>query len=173
MKIRFRFSGIGAMAGTDTSRRDESGTSGLKTRTLTGMNFRSILIAGMALTLAGCTTTAGLSGDPLSARWVGTEAGKFFAAYGPPVSDEVSGSTTTYVWRGGYKTRRTPAQYEGEGKSKKLIARAKTEYLACQVRLKVGEDYMIRTITKVVDKAGAKDGPTWCEQVLDAAKAEK
>lgn len=137
------------------------------------MNLRSLLIAGMALTVAGCTTSAGLSGDPLSARWVGTEAGKFFAAYGPPVSDEASGSSTTYVWRGGYKTRRTPAQYEGEGKGKKLIARAKTEYLVCQVRLTVGDDYMIRSITKVIDKPGSKGGPTWCEQVLDAGKAEK
>jgi hypothetical protein len=137
------------------------------------MYLRSILIAGMALTLAGCTTTAGLSGDALSARWVGTEAGKFFAAYGPPASDEESGSSTTYVWRGGYKTRRTAAQYDGAGKGKKLVARAKTEYLVCQVRLTVGEDYMIRSITKVVDKADAKGGPSWCEQFLDAAKAAK
>lgn len=134
------------------------------------MKLRSLLFVGMALALAGCTTTAGLSGDPLSARWVGTEAGKFFAAYGPPVSDEQAGSSTVYVWRGGYKTRRTPAQYEGEGKKKKLVSRAKTEYLVCQVKLSVSEDYMIRSITKVVDKAGAKGEPTWCEQFLDAAK---
>lgn len=134
------------------------------------MNFRTLLIAGMALTVAGCTTTASLSGDPLSARWVGTEAGKFFAAYGPPVSDEETGSVTTYVWRGGYKTRRTPAQYTGEGKGRKLVARARTEYLVCQVKLTVGENYMIKSITRTVDKPGVDGGPTWCEQTLDAAK---
>ncbi len=134
------------------------------------MNFRSLLIAGVAMTLAGCTTTASLSGDPLSARWVGTEAGKFFAAYGPPTSDEEMGSTTIYSWRGGYKTRKTPAQYDGEGKKKKLVARARTEYLVCQVKLTVGEDYMIKSISTVVDKRDPKGGPSWCEQFLDAAK---
>lgn len=134
------------------------------------MNFRTLMIAGLALTVAGCTTTAPLSGDPLSARWVGTEAGKFFAAYGPPVSDEEVGSSTVYVWRGGYRTRRTPAEYKGEGKSKKLVSRARTEYLVCQVKLTVGSDYMIKSIAKTVDKPGVDGGPTWCEQTLDAAK---
>jgi hypothetical protein len=134
------------------------------------MNVRTLFIAATALVLAGCTTTASLSGDPLSARWVGTEAGKFFAAYGPPTSDEESGSTTTYVWRGGYKTRRTPAQYKGEGKSRKLVARATTSYLVCQVRLTVGSDYMIKSITALTDKPGTAGGPTWCQQTLDAAK---
>jgi hypothetical protein len=134
------------------------------------MNFRSLLIAGLALAVAGCTTTASLSGDPLSKRWVGTEAGKFFAAYGPPVSDEESGSSTTYVWRGGYRTRHIPARYEGEGKKRKLIARARSEYLVCQVKLVVGSDYMIRSIATTVDKPGTDGGPTWCEQSLDAAK---
>lgn len=134
------------------------------------MNFRSLLIAGLAMTVAGCTTTASLSGDALSKRWVGTEAGKFFAAYGAPVSDETSGSTTTYVWRGGYRNRHTPAQYKGEGKSRKLIARAHTEYLVCQVKVTVGADYMIKSIDATVDKPGTDGGPTWCEQTLDAAK---
>lgn len=134
------------------------------------MNFRTFLTAGMALALTGCTTTASLSTDPLSARWVGKEAGKFFAAYGPPVSDEESGSTTTYVWKGGYKTRKVPARYKGEGKDRKLIERARSQYLVCQVKLTVGSDYMIKSITKVVDKAGIDGGPTWCEEFLDAAK---
>ena len=134
------------------------------------MNFRTLLIAGMAMTIAGCTTTASLSGDPLSARWVGTEAGKFFAAYGPPASDEESGSSTTYIWRGGYKTRRTQAEYSGEGKGRKLVAKARKEYLVCQVRLNVGSDYMIKSITKIIDKPGVDGGPSWCEQTLDAAK---
>jgi hypothetical protein len=134
------------------------------------MNFRTLLITGMALTVAGCTTTASLSGDPLSKRWVGTEAGKFFAAYGPPMSDEETGASTVYVWKGGYKTRRVPARYEGEGKGRKLVSRARSEYLVCQVRLTAGEDYTIKSITRVVDKPGIDGGPTWCEEFLDATK---
>lgn len=134
------------------------------------MNIRILLTAGMALLLAGCTTTASLSGDPLSKRWVGTSAGKFFAAYGPPVSDEESGSTTTYVWRGGYKNRHTPAQYKGEGKNRRLVARAHTDYLVCQVKLTVGDDYMIESISTTIDRPGVDGGPTWCQQTLDAAK---
>jgi hypothetical protein len=138
------------------------------------MKIRSKMVSGIllcaSLALASCSTTAALSGDPLSSRWVGTEAGKFFAAYGPPVDDVESGSTTIYNWRGGYRTRKSPAEYTGEGKNKKLKARAKTEYLVCQVKLVVGSDYMIKSITRTVDKAGTKGGPTWCEQTLDAAK---
>jgi hypothetical protein len=134
------------------------------------MNFRSLLIAGMAIAVAGCTTTASLSTDPLSHRWVGTEAGKFFAAYGPPQSDVDSGATTIYVWKGGYKTIRTPAKYSGEGKGKRLVARARSDYKSCQVKLVVGEDYMIKSITAVVDRPGTSGGPTWCQQTLDAAK---
>jgi hypothetical protein len=137
------------------------------------MQFRTLLISAMALGLAGCTTTASLSGDALSSRWVGTEAGKFFAAYGPPVSDEQSGSTTTYVWRGGYKTKRSPAVYKGEGKSRKLVARARTDYLVCQVKLTVGADYMIKSISKTSDRASPDGGASWCEQTLDAAKSAK
>jgi hypothetical protein len=137
------------------------------------MQFRTLLISAMALALAGCTTTASLSGDALSSRWVGTEAGKFFAAYGPPISDEQSGSTTTYVWRGGYKTKRSAAVYKGEGKARKLVARARTDYLVCQVKLTVGSDYMIKSISKTVDRASPDGGASWCEQTLDAGKSAK
>jgi hypothetical protein len=133
------------------------------------MNVRILMIAGMAMTMAGCTTTS-TSGDALSARWVGKEAGTFFAAYGPPVSDEDSGSTTVYNWRGGYKTERIAAEYKGEGKDRKMVSRARTNYLVCQVKLTVGEDYKIKSITRLVDKPGQKGGPSWCERFLDAAK---
>ena len=40
---------------------------------------------------------------------------------------------------------------------RKLVARARTVYLVCQVKLVVGDDYRIKTITAVVDKPG-RDG---------------
>ena len=135
------------------------------------MKLRLALLSTMAMAIASCTTTAGLSGDPLSKRWVGTEAGKFFAAYGPPQTDEETGSSTTYVWKGGYRTRKVEAEYKGEGDNKKMVKRAGTRYLSCSVRLVVGSDYMIKSITKIVDKPGVNGGPTWCEEVLDAAKS--
>jgi hypothetical protein len=134
------------------------------------MFSRIALMTVLGLAVAGCSTVAAVSGDPLSARWVGQEAGKFFAAYGPPVSDEEGASSTTYVWRGGYRTRKEAAQYKGEGKDKKIVARARTAYLVCQVKLVVGADYRIKSINATVDKPGRDGGPTWCEQTLDAAK---
>ena len=134
------------------------------------MNFRMITAAGLVLALAGCTTTGGL-GSPLKARWVGKPAGVFFAAYGPPLSDVETGSTTIYDWRGGYKKARIPAQYAaGEnGKKGKQIAPARTDYLRCEVKLSVGSDYTIRDIQAVVDKPGAS-GPSYCAEFLDAQK---
>jgi hypothetical protein len=133
------------------------------------MTLRLVFAAAMTALLASCTTTASLSGDALSARWVGREAGKFFAAYGPPQSDENSGSTSTYIWKGGYKTVRSPAQYKGEGKNRKLVARAGARYLSCSVRLTVSDSYTIKSITKISDRPGSEGGASWCEEVLDAA----
>jgi hypothetical protein len=133
------------------------------------MKFAPMLMTTLGLALAGCSTVS-VSNDPLSARWAGQEAGKFFAAYGPPVSDEEGASSTTYVWRGGYKTARIPAQYSGEGKGRKLVARARTAYLVCQVKLIVGDDYRIRSITKMVDRPDPDGGASWCERTLDATK---
>ena len=134
------------------------------------MNFRMITAAGLTLALAGCTTT-GLASNPVEARWNGKPAGIFFAAYGPPISDVESGSSTTYVWRGGYKTVRVPAQYEdGEnGKKGKRIAAAKTVYMRCEVKLTVGSDYVIRNIETVADRPGVK-GPSYCAEFLGDAK---
>jgi hypothetical protein len=133
---------------------------------LSRMKFRAALLAMIGLTLAGCSTTASLSNDPLSSRWVGQEAGKFFAAYGPPTSDD----GTSYVWRGGYKKARIEAQYSGEGKNKKLVSRARTAYLVCQVKLTVGDDYKIRAISTMVDRPDPDGGASWCERTLDAKK---
>lgn len=133
------------------------------------MKFRTALPAALGLALAGCSTVS-ISNNPLSARWVDQEAGKFFAAYGPPTSDEEGASSTTYVWRGGYKTARVAAQYSGEGKDKKLVSKARTAYLVCQVKLVVGADYKIRSITTMVDRPDPDGGASWCEKTLDAAK---
>lgn len=133
------------------------------------MNLRPLILTALGLTLAGCSTVS-VSNDPLSARWVGQEAGKFFAAYGPPASDQESGSVTTYVWRGGYKTARIPAQYKGEGKDKKLVSKARTAYLVCQVKLVVDDSYKITSITTMVDRPAPDGGASWCEKTLDAAK---
>lgn len=133
------------------------------------MKFRTALLTAFGLALAGCSTVS-VSNDPLSARWVGQEAGKFFAAYGPPASDEEGASSTTYVWRGGYKRARIAAQYSGEGKDRKLVSKARTAYLVCQVKLVVGEDYRIRSITTMVDRPDPDGGASWCERTLDAKK---
>ena len=133
------------------------------------MKLRTVLTICFGLVLAGCSTVS-ISNDPLSARWVGQEAGKFFAAYGPPASDEEGPSSTTYVWRGGYKRARMPAQYSGEGKDRKLVSKARTVYLVCQVRLVVGDDYRIRSITTMVDRPDPDGGASWCERTLDARK---
>ncbi|MBB4955544.1 hypothetical protein H4S14_003505 [Agrobacterium vitis] len=129
------------------------------------MNFKIMLTAGLALALAGCTTTSG--GVPVVAkknaaqvRWEGQSAGKFFAQFGPPISDVQSGSTTTYTWRGGFKTRKVAA----EGNSKAT----RTQYLSCQVNLTVSSDYVIEELKTVADRP-YQDGKTWCEVFLGGA----
>lgn len=133
------------------------------------MKFRTVLMTALGLALAGCSSVS-MNNDPLSARWVGKEAGTFFAAYGPPTSDADGGATSTYVWRGGYKKARIAAQYSGEGKDRKLVSKARTAYLVCQVKLVVGDDYRIRSITPMVDRPDPDGGASWCERTLDATK---
>lgn len=135
------------------------------------MNFRILTLGGLMLALAGCTTTGGIAGNPLEARWNGKSAGTFFAAYGPPISDVESGSSTVFTWRGGYKTVRVPAKHEEgqKGKKGKRIAPAKTVYLRCEARITVGQDYTIRSIQAIADRPGV-NGPSYCAEFLDAAK---
>ena len=136
------------------------------------MNFRMMTVAGLALVLAGCTTTTtGISKNAVEARWLGQPAGGFFAQYGPPISDVESGSSTVYSWKGGYKTRKVPAQYETT-KDGKRIASARTEYLSCSVQLTVSSDYVIRSIRIAGDHKRA-DGPSWCEEFLGAPAQTK
>lgn len=126
--------------------------------------------AALAVALAGCTSIP-TPGDPVEGRWVGQSAGKFFAAYGPPLSDRDEGSSTIYSWKGGYKTVRVPAKYaEGaDGKRGKQIAPARSLYLRCQAEITTNSDYTIRDIRTVNDIPGV-DGPSYCAEFLAPAQ---
>jgi hypothetical protein len=127
------------------------------------MNFKIMLTAGLALALAGCTTTEGSGIMPaakknaVEARWNGQPAGKFFAQFGPPINDVQAGSSTIYTWRGGFRNRKVPV----DGKSKAT----RTQYLSCQVNLTVSSDYVIQSIKTIADRP-YQNGKTWCETFL-------
>ena len=131
------------------------------------MNFRVITMASLTLALAGCTTT-GVSRNAIEARWNGQQAGAFFAKFGPPTNDTSAGGSTIYTWRGGYKTRVVPAEYEdlGDGKKGKFLKSARTEYLRCEMQLTVSSDYVIRSIRTVIDKPGVGGAKSYCEEFL-------
>lgn len=128
------------------------------------MIIRVLTVAGLTLALS---TSSVLAGSKLSSRWVGKEAGTFFAAYGPPTGDMEQGSKMVYSWRGGYSSRKVAAVKNAKGKT---IARARTDHLVCAVKLTVDNKYRIAKIETLVDKPSLNGGPTWCEQYLDAAK---
>lgn len=110
------------------------------------MQFRLAILAVSAGALSACTTAA-IPSNPLQARWNGTSAGDFFAAYGLPVSDMAgAGGTTLYSWRGGFRCGRP-----------------------CIVELTVGKEFTITSIRAVSDRVDPKSGPTHCEKTLDAA----
>lgn len=134
------------------------------------MNFRMMTVAAMALALAGCTTV-GPAQNAVETRWNGQPAGVFFARFGPPISDVASGDSTVYTWKGGYKSRKTPAQYETtkDGKRGKKTASARTEYLSCTVQLTVSSDYVIRNV-HIIGGGKTSQGPSWCEEFLGDAK---
>ena len=123
-----------------------------------------LAVAGLALV---ASPELAFAKSSLAKRWVGKEAGTFFAAYGPPTSDMSSGSKVIYGWRGGYSKRKVPAVKDKNGKT---IKRARVESLVCQVKLTVDRKYYITAIEVMVDKPGINGGPTWCEEFLDAAK---
>ena len=131
---------------------------------------RLALLALLPLALASCTTSGG--NDLLSQRWNGVEAGKFFAAYGPPQQDASSGNGSTYSWVGGYARRTTPAVYEkdADGKKGKLISKAKTQSLSCGVEIKVDSNYKISSIRATIDRELNPNSASYCEEFLDAAK---
>ncbi|NTJ41556.1 hypothetical protein G6L28_02950 [Agrobacterium larrymoorei] len=133
------------------------------------MRFRSVALAGLAIALSACTTTPSIAPkNAVETRWVGQSAGVFFAKFGPPLSDVESGSTTTYNWRGGYKTTTIPAKYdEKNGKRGRQISPARKAYLSCTVQMTVGEDYKIRSVRTVSDRPGV-NGPSYCAEFLAA-----
>ncbi|MDK1488852.1 hypothetical protein QN219_02100 [Sinorhizobium sp. 7-81] len=137
------------------------------------MNFRMMTVAGLVLALAGCTTTSVVARNAVETRWLGKPAGTFFAQFGPPIADVETGDDTVYSWKGGYKTRKIPAEYEkaADGKRGKRISAARTEYLSCSVQLTVSSDYVIRSIRLVGDRKRA-NGPSWCEEFLGGVKGE-
>ena len=133
------------------------------------MKLRTFAAAGLAIALAGCTTIP-TAADPISSRWVGQSAGKFFAAFGPPLTDADNGSGNVYTWKGGYKTVAVPANYaEGsDGKRVKQISPALKLYLRCQAEITTNSDYTIRTIRVSGDVPGA-NGPSYCAEFLAPA----
>lgn len=135
------------------------------------MTIRMTLLAGLALALAGCTTTGGAPRNAVETAWNGKSAGIFFAQFGPPASDTGDGGMTEYTWKGGYKTVRVPAKYaEGaNGKKGKRLSAAQTRYLSCSVKLSVDETYTIRRITTISDRPGV-DGASYCAEFLAGAK---
>jgi hypothetical protein len=135
------------------------------------MTLRVFAAAGLALTLAGCTTIAPQT-NAVEARWNGQPAGAFFAQFGPPTGDVQSGGDTVYSWKGGYRNRKVPATYatKADGSRGKQTSPARTEYLSCAVQLTVSSDYVIRSVRLVNDRERA-GGPSWCEELLAGAKA--
>lgn len=83
-------------------------------------------------------------GDPISSAWVGRSAGKFFAAYGPPLADDGTGSV--FTWKGGYK-------------------RVRGDLKACSATIAVTGDYNIRSITITGDRQG-EFSPSYCQELL-------
>lgn len=128
--------------------------------------LRTLLLAAVS---TGLMASPALASSALSKRWVGEEAGKFFAAYGPPNADMSSFSKTVYNWRGGFQKRKVPAVKDKNGK---IVTRARTVQLACQVKLTVDKSYHIKKIEVVADRDLGAGKPTWCEEYLDAAKAK-
>jgi hypothetical protein len=133
------------------------------------MKLRTFAAAGLAIALAGCTTIP-TAADPISSRWVGQSAGKFFAAFGPPLTDADNGSGNVYTWKGGYKTVAVPAKYsEGaDGKRGKQTSPARKLYLRCQAEITTNSDYTIRTIRISGDVPGV-NGPSYCAEFLAPA----
>lgn len=127
------------------------------------MNFRMITAAGLLLALAGCsTTTTGtpilpkIVSNPAQDRWEGQSAGRFFAAYGPPISDRDEGGNRIYTWRGGYKTITVTAK-DGKKGGKR--------YLSCKADIVANQSYVIRSVRILGDQPGLS-GPSYCAELL-------
>ena len=95
----------------------------------------------------------------VSARWVGS-AGRFFASYGPPISDHDAGGGRVYNWRGGYKT----VKISGEDAKKGRTAGGKL-HLSCKADITTSSDYVIRSIEILGDMPGTT-GSSYCAELL-------
>jgi hypothetical protein len=118
------------------------------------MKLRTISAAGLMLALAGCNTISMPSmpkSDPISQRWVGQSAGRFFATFGPPISDHDDGGGRVYTWRGGYK-------------SVKLAAGGRVR-LSCKADITTSSDYVIRSIRITGDMPSGTSG-SYCTELL-------
>ncbi|PST20824.1 hypothetical protein C7U61_05815 [Rhizobium sp. JAB6] len=139
------------------------------------MNIRMITAAGLLLALAGCSTTTTtttaalplLAKNPVQDRWQGQSAGRFFAAYGPPISDRDEGGNRVYTWRGGYKNV-TIVNKEGKKAGKRS--------LSCKADIVTNHSYEIRSVKILGDQPGVS-GPSYCAELLapseKTAKAEE
>lgn len=126
------------------------------------MNIRMISAAGLMMALAGCTTVSipVMKANPVEAYWSGKSAGKFFAAFGPPISDHDDGGGRVYNWRGGYKKARIDAQ-TADGTKKP----ARTVNLSCKADITTSSDYIIRSVHIVGDMPGVTSS-SYCAELL-------
>lgn len=130
------------------------------------MNIRITSAAGLMLALAGCTTIPSMpsmsASNPAADRWVGQSAGRFFAAYGPPISDHDEGGGRVYNWRGGYKTVKVAAR-SADGAKKATAGR--TLHLSCKADIETDSSYVIRSVHILGDMPSAT-GPSYCAELL-------
>ncbi|MBZ5761122.1 MULTISPECIES: hypothetical protein [Rhizobium] len=131
------------------------------------MNIRMFSAAGLMMALAGCTTVSNVAtipmmkANPVQDYWSGRSAGKFFAAYGPPISDHDDGGGRVYNWRGGYKKVRVETKTADGAPGKP----ARTVNLSCKADITTSSDYVIRSIRIVGDMPGV-NGPSYCAELL-------
>jgi hypothetical protein len=127
------------------------------------MNIRMIFSAGLMTALAGCTTVSipVMKANPVEAYWSGKSAGKFFAAFGPPISDHDDGSGRVYNWRGGYRK----AQVGGQTADGTPTKGARTVNLSCRADITTSSDYIIRSVNIIGDMPGTT-GSSYCAELL-------
>jgi hypothetical protein len=135
------------------------------------MKIRTISAAGLMMALAGCTTVSMpvIQANPVEAYWSGQSAGKFFAAFGPPISDHDDGGGRVYNWRGGYKTAKVQPQLDANGAPKKGSAAGRTVHLSCKADITTNSDYVIRSIHIIGDMPGTTSS-SYCAELLVPAK---
>ncbi|MEN5083508.1 hypothetical protein ABE438_13580 [Bosea sp. TWI1241] len=72
----------------------------------------SLLVATIALAMAGCQTTQ-KAAETLRSEWIGQSADSFFVANGPPVTAfPRDNGGALYTWRGGEATSVRPASFQ-------------------------------------------------------------